>query len=144
MGRGQLIEFAHGDGLDVALGGGRFLPVTSPDPEDVDATGKRLDGRDLTAEWTAKSDDHLYVWNKDDFDAAPTSSKLLGLFAPDHMEFETDRADDAAGEPSLSEMTQKAIDILSRSAKSGYFLMVEAGRIDDALDLKRRAGKIRR
>jgi alkaline phosphatase len=45
------------------------------------------------------------------------------------MQYEFDRAKDAGGEPSLSEMTVKAIDVLS-SNKKGYFLMVEAGRID--------------
>ncbi|HEV8592328.1 MAG TPA: alkaline phosphatase, partial [Pyrinomonadaceae bacterium] len=43
----------------------------------------------------------------------------------------TDRAKDKAGEPSLAEMTTKAIDILSQN-KNGYFLMVEGGRIDHA------------
>jgi alkaline phosphatase len=45
------------------------------------------------------------------------------------MQWETDRKDDLAGEPSLKEMTAFAIDLLSRNPQ-GYFLMVEAGRID--------------
>ena len=40
-------------------------------------------------------------------------------------------AHDKAGEPSLTEMTTKAIDILKKN-KNGYFLMVEGGRIDHA------------
>ena len=40
------------------------------------------------------------------------------------MQFELDRADDPAGEPSIAEMTQKAIEILSKN-KEGFFLMVE-------------------
>jgi alkaline phosphatase len=47
------------------------------------------------------------------------------------MQYEHDRPKDKAGEPSLSEMTSKSIDILSKNNK-GYFLMVEAGRIDHA------------
>ena len=47
------------------------------------------------------------------------------------MHFEHDRPGDKAGEPSLSEMTRKAIDLLSRNPK-GYFLLVEGGRIDHA------------
>jgi alkaline phosphatase len=47
------------------------------------------------------------------------------------MEYEADRLKDTAGEPSLTEMTVKAIEILSRN-KNGFFLMVEAGRIDHA------------
>ena len=45
------------------------------------------------------------------------------------MEFEHDRPKDAGKEPSLAEMTDKAIDVLQKN-KNGFFLMVEAGRID--------------
>jgi alkaline phosphatase len=54
---------------------------------------------------------------------------VLGLFDPSHMKFEADRAGDAGGEPSLAKMTAKALDLLAGAPK-GYFLLVEAGRID--------------
>ena len=46
----QLIEFSYGDGLEVALGGGRtkFLPKEINDPEYPNKKGERLDGRNLT------------------------------------------------------------------------------------------------
>ncbi|HXG83931.1 MAG TPA: alkaline phosphatase [Pyrinomonadaceae bacterium] len=131
----QLIEFNYGDGLEVALGGGRskFLPKETPDPEYTDRTGERTDGRNLPNEWTAKYKDSAYVWNKREFDAidAKKTKHLLGLFDRSHMQYEYDRAKDKGGEPSLSEMTTKAIDVLSNN-KKGYFLMVESGRIDHA------------
>src|SRR5262245_20868783 len=78
----QLVEFAHGNGLEVALGGGRnrFLPNTMDDPEDKGAKGTRLDGRDLTAEWLKKPK-AAYVWNKAQFDAVvpATTDHVLGL-----------------------------------------------------------------
>jgi alkaline phosphatase len=113
---------ALGDGVDVLLGGGRqfFLPST--------AGGKRTDGRDLTAEFKAKG--YTYVKNKTEFDAASASGKLVGLFTSSHMSYDLDR--DASLEPSLAEMTSKAIDVLSKNPK-GFFLMVEGGRIDHAL-----------
>jgi alkaline phosphatase len=60
---------------------------------------------------------------------------LIALFdfaakAQGHMSYEADR--NAVNEPSLAEMTGKAVDILSKNPK-GYFLMVEGGRIDHAL-----------
>jgi len=131
----QLLEFSYGDGLEVAIGGGRskFLPQTVKDPEYENRTGERLDGRDLTREWLSKYKDPAYVWNKQQFDGIDTkkTKHLLGLFEPSYMQYEYDRVKDRAGEPSLSEMTAKSIDLLSRN-KKGYFLMVEGGRIDHA------------
>ena len=129
----QLLEFKYGDGLEVAIGGGRlkFLPQTTKDPEYGNRSGDRLDGRDLTQEWLAKYKDSAYVWNKQQFDAVDVkkTKHLLGLFEPSYMQYEHDRPKDPGGEPSLSEMTSKSIDLLSRN-KKGYFLMVEGGRID--------------
>jgi alkaline phosphatase len=131
----QLIEFAAGDGIDVALGGGRanFLPAETGDPEEAEMKGARRDGRNLAEEWTRKGNNRLYVWDQKGFDAVDPAAapKLLGLFDASHMEFEADRARDAAGEPSLAEMTRKAIEILDRD-DDGFFLLVEGGRIDHA------------
>lgn len=131
----QLLEFPYGDGLEVALGGGRsyFMPNTAADPEYPTQKGRRADSRDLTAEWTAKYNNSEYVWNQAQFDAVnpAKTDHLLGLFERSHMRYEADRKDDAAGEPSLAEMTEKAIKILQKNRK-GYYLMVEAGRVDHA------------
>ena len=130
----QLIEFPFGNGLEVALGGGRswFTPNTAADPEYSGTFGKRKDGRDLTQEWLTKHPASSYVWNKSQFEAINphTTSHLLGLFEPSHMKYEADRKK-TGDEPSLSEMTGKAIDILSKNRK-GFMLMVEGGRIDHA------------
>ena len=128
----QLIEFPQGDGVDVALGGGRamFLPTDVADPEDEDATGARRDGRNLIEEWLAADSGRRFVYHQAGFDALKDRGQTLGLFERSHMEYEADRAADAGGEPSLAAMTRFAIDRLA--GERGYLLIVEGGRIDHA------------
>lgn len=129
----QFVEFAVGDGIDVALGGGRreFMPVRAADPEYGDALSRRRDGRDLVAEWQARHPQGHYVWNAAQLAALDLARtpRLFGLFEPDNLQFEHDRPRDRGGEPSLAELTRAAIAVLERHA-SGYVLVVEGGRID--------------
>ncbi len=113
------------DGVNVVLGGGwqHFLARGAA------AGSSRNDSRDLVAEMQARG--YSYVTDKTALAAVPTTAtKLLGLFNKSHMNFDLDRA--ATAEPSLAEMTIKAMDVLG-AGKKGYFLMVEGGRIDQAL-----------
>jgi alkaline phosphatase len=117
---------ALGSGVDVILGGGLayFQPKTT-------SGSKRTDTRDLVAEF--KTAGYKFVANKTEFDAATASDKkLVGLFTSSHMSYDLDRIANAANEPSLADMTSKAIDILKGNNR-GMFLMVEGGRIDHAL-----------
>jgi len=129
----QLIEFPYGNGIEVALGGGRikFLPNDFEDPEGANTEEGRQDNRNLAQEWIEKYPNSNYVWNQVQFETidAETTDHLLGLFNSDHMQYEADRSEDPGGEPSLAEMTKLAIEILSRNS-NGYFLLVEGGRID--------------
>lgn len=131
----QLTTFDTGAGIQVILGGGRaaFLPRDTPDPEYPEQTGIRQDGRNLVEEWQTRHPDGDYVWDQDGFDDVDPgrSRRLLGLFEPGHMHYEHDRPADRGGEPSIAEMTRKAIQMLQRGDK-GFFLMVEGGRIDHA------------
>ncbi|HWU82986.1 MAG TPA: alkaline phosphatase [Methylophilaceae bacterium] len=125
--------------LKVALGGGRefFMMSTQADPEYPGHVGARRDGRDLIRAWLASRNGlaagSQYVWNKAGFEQVDPRKTpyLLGLFEPSHMQWEADRLKDVAGEPSLSEMTTKSLKMLEREAH-GFFLMVEAARIDHA------------
>ncbi|MEQ8265154.1 alkaline phosphatase [Pseudohaliea sp.] len=112
------------DGIEVALGGGRrhFLPEGSSN-----GSGRRGDG-DLVARWLRENPGGHYVADRDSLLAAPRGGPLLGLFTDSHMSYEADRP---ASEPSLTDMTVAALDRLAGDPE-GFFLMVEAGRIDHA------------
>ncbi len=123
----------YGRGPLVVLGGGRgeFTTVEERDPEYDDKVGQRLDGRSLVAEWQQAHPQGAYVWNAAQLQAAANAPALLGLFEPDHMQYEHDRPADKGGEPSLAELTRTAIANLSKH-QEGYVLMIEGARIDHA------------
>lgn len=125
------------DGIDVVLGGGRrsFLPnnalANSPDAQSP-IEGDRIDGRNLIQEWQGVYPDGQYVYDQSGFDALNTDKlPVFGLFNESHMQYEIDRVNDISGEPSLTEMTSKALELLS-SQENGFLLIVESGRIDHA------------
>ncbi|XP_019641776.1 PREDICTED: alkaline phosphatase-like [Branchiostoma belcheri] len=126
----QLVEEAPD--IEVIMGGGRrkFTPRSMADPES--GSGDRDDGVDLIQRWQdSKSGTARYVWNGTDFrNVDPDSTDyLLGLFESSHMKFSADRTSDPAEEPTIADMTRKAIQILQKNT-NGFFLLVEGGRID--------------
>lgn len=101
-------------GLDVVLGSGyKYL---QPDV--------RADKEDLIE--VIKSRGYDYVTTPAAMRAS-TADKLWGLFAPTSMAYEMDR--NPSEQPSIAEMTSKAIEVLSRN-EEGFFLMVEGSKID--------------
>ncbi len=117
---------ALGSGVDVLFGGGarHFIPKADG--------GKRTDGVNLIDAMKAKG--YTYVNTGSALAALDTATtgKVLGLFNMDHLNYDLDRVKNGLDEPSLADMTEKAIDLLAKNGK-GYFLMVEGGRIDHAL-----------
>jgi alkaline phosphatase len=106
----QLLE----NKVNVLLGGGKafFLPQSI-------FGSKRQDERDLIAE--AKKIGYLFVQTKEELKVAK-ENYLLGLFQLFALTTNPP-------EPSLVELTQKAIELLSQNRK-GFFLMVEGSQID--------------
>jgi alkaline phosphatase len=107
-------------GVDVLMGGRKifFLPEASG--------GERKDGRNLLDE--AGKAGYAVVGTADELKQV-SGGKILGLFNKGNMSYEIDRA--KTQEPSLAEMTQKTLQVLSKSPK-GFFAMIEGGRIDHA------------
>ena len=97
-------------GVDVIIGGGRQF------------WDQREDGRNLINEMKAAG--YNFVEKREDL-AGVHSGKLLGLFAPLDMDPVLDRG------PVLEDGTMKAIELLSKDNKKGFFLMVEGSQIDD-------------
>jgi alkaline phosphatase len=146
--------------LDVVLGGGarHFMPRTrsaaSPYETIKDASGaaiinpatgaaatlrgNRADDIDLV-DYAVTQRNYTYVNSRDALLAVgnnlaqygSSGKKLLGLFNASHASYEQDRQTSAAWEPSLADMTRVAIQVLqAKSNGKGFFLLVEAGRID--------------
>lgn len=137
----QLVEDYPGKNLQVVLGGGRevMMPNSTFDPEYPEKRGKRGDNRRLIDMWKEHKQEnklrYRYVWNKKDFAKVDPRKVdyLLGLFEPAHMYDVTEKDEQSKlsdfEEPTLAEMTGKAIKILSKNT-NGFFLLVEGGLID--------------
>ncbi|AEM75005.1 alkaline phosphatase [Caldicellulosiruptor acetigenus] len=100
--------------VDVVLGGGyKYIDKNQrKDKEDL-AGYLKQNGFFVTTSWQdAKNFSGQKIW---------------GLFAQDAMHYDFDR--NGTGESSLAEMTQKALQVLSKN-RNGFFLMVEGSEID--------------
>uniref|UniRef100_A0A663E1C6 Alkaline phosphatase n=1 Tax=Aquila chrysaetos chrysaetos TaxID=223781 RepID=A0A663E1C6_AQUCH len=129
-------QLVHNTDINVILGGGRMYmtPKRTPDPEypeDPAQNGTRKDGLDLIAEWLNAKQGARYVWDKKGLDAVQDDSvsHLMGLFEPKDLKYELNR--NASTDPSIVEMTEKAIRILRRNP-NGFFLFVEDDRVPRA------------
>ncbi|MFP4599496.1 MAG: alkaline phosphatase [Persicimonas sp.] len=130
--------------VDVMLSGGlrHWLPKSANQPGSVrdelrgrlgDAlslSSHRADDRDLLGE--AAEAGYDLVFDTHGLDSAE-GDRLLGLFASSGMmngiEHTRTRDDDERRQPTLREMTVKALDVLERD-EDGFFLMVEGGQVD--------------
>ncbi|TFW34048.1 alkaline phosphatase [Massilia horti] len=113
------------DGVDVLMGGGRnhFTPFD----QDANPHG-RADGRDMLAEFATHG--YFVAKTRADMMSARPGRRFVGIYSADsHLDYALTRRPE---QPTLSEMTAKSIELLSRNP-NGFFLMVEGGKIDHAL-----------
>lgn len=111
--------------LDVAFGGGgrHLLPESDG--------GRRTDGENLIEVLEARG--YQLPTTADEL-AALSEGRAFGMFADSHMMPDLDRRylieqGEAVTEPSLAEMTAKAIELLSQD-EDGFLLVVEASQVD--------------
>ncbi len=116
----EIMEHMVHQDIDVVFGGGKqhLLPTNQG--------GKRKDGENLLQ--VLRERGYQFVETQGEM-AALTGGKAWGLFASDHMAADIDRAEFAPREPSLADMTAKAIELLSKDPE-GFFLMVEGSQVD--------------
>jgi len=106
--------------MDVVFGGGKKYML--PESE----KGTRIDGENMLQILKEKGYDCIET--RDEM-LAQKKPKVWGLFAANDMSYEMDRQTLHPEQPSLSEMTAKAIELLSKN-KRGFFLFVEGSKID--------------
>lgn len=116
----DIMEQAVYQNVDVVFGGGGQHLVPAQ------AGGKRPDGEDLAAVLAQRG--YQLVKTQDELSRA-ASGKVFGLFAASHMAPEIDRPLLAPHEPTLEQMTRKAIALLAQDP-DGFFLMVEGSQVD--------------
>ncbi|BAQ12047.1 alkaline phosphatase [Bacillus sp. OxB-1] len=106
--------------IDVVLGGGKesLLPG--------EGKNSRVDGEDLTKVLDEKGYD--FVETREEL-FQTNSDKIWGSFAPSALAYDFDRETTSHHEPTLAEMTKKAIDTLSTD-EDGFFLFVEGSKVD--------------
>ncbi|PRX31066.1 alkaline phosphatase [Orenia metallireducens] len=111
----------------LAAGGYRYFV-----PKNGDLKSKRKDDRDLVKEFKGKGY-NTFISEADTSQfrrfVPQGKDKVVALFTYSHMPYEVDR--DVNKVPSLAEMTEKGIDVLSQY-ENGFFMMIEGGRIDHA------------
>jgi alkaline phosphatase len=116
----DIMEQAVYQNVDVVFGGGKRHLLGKRDG------GKRADGENLLD--VLKERQYQVVETRDEMMRCK-AGRVFGIFAMSHMEAEIDRQDRAPEQPTLEEMTRKAIEILSKNP-CGFFLMVEASQVD--------------
>ncbi|MFE8700127.1 alkaline phosphatase [Cytobacillus sp. FJAT-54145] len=117
---GDIAEQQVYQGIDVVLGGGK--EALQPGEE----RNSRKDGEDLVRYLEGNGYD--LVEDRNEL-LSSKSNKIWGAFAPNALKYDLDRQTSKSNEPSLADMTKKAIDTLSKD-KDGFFLFVEGSKID--------------
>ena len=115
--------------IDFFAGGGyrNFIPQS-------EKGSKRKDDRNIATEF--KKEGYKVFVGEDQSKnfmnlKAKKNQKVFAALTASHMPYEIDRINNKKNIPSLADMTEKGIEVLSKN-KKGFFMMIEGGRIDHA------------
>jgi alkaline phosphatase len=106
--------------LDVVLGGGQRHLLPGKDG------GRRTDGENLLD--VLKKRGYAFVTTAEELHRVK-SGRVYGIFASSSLEAEIDRPEFAPQQPTLEDMTQKALELLGQDPE-GFFLLVEGSQVD--------------
>ncbi|MGL5292126.1 MAG: alkaline phosphatase, partial [Vibrionaceae bacterium] len=115
--------------IDVVFGGGRSFLLPSAQSENKDPLLRTDDENMLDI---LKNRGYELIGDREQL-LKQQRGRVWGIFADKDMQYEINRPHQAKVEPSLSEMTHKAIELLNKEAQQqqkGFFLMVEGSKID--------------
>jgi alkaline phosphatase len=116
----DIMEQAAHQIIDVVFGGGKgYLMVK-------ESNGLRLDGDNLYE--YLKNWGYQIVETRDKM-MGVASGRVFGMFSASDMDPEIDRPRRHPDQPTLEDMTRKAIELLSQD-NNGFFLMVEGSQVD--------------
>ncbi len=126
----EIMEHLVYQNVDVVFGGGarHLIPVGESYTTSFGDvwSGKRNDGENLMQVLADR--DYQFVDSREEMLNA-CGSKVWGLFDDSHMDPHMDKDEFHPTQPSIAEMTKKAIEILSQNPK-GFLLMVEGSQVD--------------
>lgn len=128
-------------GVDFLAGGGweHIFP-----PSTAGIKSKRADSRNLAKEFEGKgysvfagpgSAEEFYSYSP------KAGEKVFAAIASSHLPYEIDRINSGKKQPSLADLTQKAVDALKNDNQE-FIIMIEGGRIDHACHINDPVGTI--
>ena len=126
----EIMEHLVYQGLDVVFGGGARYLIPAGDRHTTSNgdtwPGSRTDGENLIGALRARG--VRFIDSRQDL-MSLNRGPVWGMFDGSHLAPDIDRDDLHPSQPSLAEMTEKAIELLSAD-REGFFLMVEGSQID--------------
>ena len=115
--------------IDYIVGGG-YRNFISPEID-----GSRREEGDLVAEFEGNGY-KTFIGEDSSVDfknyKISKNEKIFAALASSHLQYEVDRINLTPEQPSLAELTAKGIEVLEDRSEEGFFMVVEAGRIDHA------------